>query len=255
MVNQSFSGRVDYDTQTDEQGRFVFERVTPGAIIGLSLRRYAGPSRLDSLEPRHRGGETRPDAPRPGRRHWPAGCRPPPGSPGFLAGRSRRSDSGSLDDRREPDPRQPDDYPDFTSEQQVRLVRALLQDRRGQGILQGERQVRRRPPCRRLVPHRGRPRRAGTCSNSTSAGDTSRTREGSVRCPLPRSPCPRSPVAGAMSRWTWGRSGWRSSASASSRSVTRLRPSPEISPMAGRSTWEPSRQVRAPAFLGDLPAA
>ncbi len=32
LRNQGFRGRVDYDTQTDESGRFVFERVTPGRM-------------------------------------------------------------------------------------------------------------------------------------------------------------------------------------------------------------------------------
>ena len=32
LANHSFSGRVDYDTRTDEHGRFVLERITPGAI-------------------------------------------------------------------------------------------------------------------------------------------------------------------------------------------------------------------------------
>ena len=32
LRNQGFRGRVDYDTPTDESGRFVFERVTPGRM-------------------------------------------------------------------------------------------------------------------------------------------------------------------------------------------------------------------------------
>jgi hypothetical protein len=32
LVNSGFSGRVDYDTMTDESGGFVFERVTPGRM-------------------------------------------------------------------------------------------------------------------------------------------------------------------------------------------------------------------------------
>ena len=32
LLNQTFYGRVDYDAETDEVGRFIFERVTPGRM-------------------------------------------------------------------------------------------------------------------------------------------------------------------------------------------------------------------------------
>ena len=135
MVNQSFRGRVDYDTQTDEHGRFVIERVTPGAI---TVYRYvdtpdhrgwipSNPVTVDvSPGQTYRvdvGGTGRPVI---GRLQIPQG---------FSLADLVLSFGDLSSERREP--RMPDDYPDFTSEQKDCLVRAFLQDRRGQGLLHG----------------------------------------------------------------------------------------------------------------------
>jgi protocatechuate 3,4-dioxygenase beta subunit len=137
MANQSFSGRVDYDTQTDEQGGFAFERVTPGAI---TVYRYVENQDNRSWTPSNPvfvevgpgqslhvqvGGNGRPVI---GRLLVPQGfslanlvC-----APGELSTvRSR--------------PRQPDDFPDYTDEQQSAWYERFYQTAAGKAYYQGER--------------------------------------------------------------------------------------------------------------------
>ena len=136
MVNQGFSGRVDYDTLTDEAGRFVLERVTPGL---MSVYRYVDtpdnrgwtPSNpvLVEVSP----GQT---APRRGRRHRPPGDRPPPRPPGTLAGRLRAGSRRPVGRQaRAPQARR---LPRLHVRADLRLVRRLQQDRRRQGLLSGQ---------------------------------------------------------------------------------------------------------------------
>lgn len=117
MINQGFHGRVDYDTVTDETGRFVLERVTPGL---MSVNRYVdtpdnrgwtpsnpvfvevGPGRTVHVEV---GGTGRPVI---GRLRIPRGL----SLAQFVLGH------GDLSVVR-PEPRKPDDFPDYTDERKL----------------------------------------------------------------------------------------------------------------------------------------
>jgi RNA polymerase sigma factor (sigma-70 family) len=137
LNKHSFDGRVDYDTKTDARGRFVFERVTPGAI---TVYRY-----VDT--PDHRG--------------WI------PSNPVFVdvnpgqtvrveVGGSGRSVIGKLaipQGFRLSDlvcgfsklstirhkPRQPDDYPDYSREQQDAWYESFFKTAEGKKFHQDER--------------------------------------------------------------------------------------------------------------------
>ena len=138
MTNQSFMGRVDYDTMSDEQGRFVFERVTPGAI---SFYRYVEDRDHRGWTPSNPvfvevgtgqtlhvqvGGNGRPVT---GRLHVPQGF----SLADLVAHESRLSSR-----RREP--RLPDDYPDYSDGQQRAWYDRFYKTPEGKACYQGERQ-------------------------------------------------------------------------------------------------------------------
>ena len=137
MVNQSFSGRVDYDTQTDEHGRFVIERVTPGAITvyrnvdtpdhrgwipSNPVTVDAGPGQTYRVDV---GGNGRPLI---GRLLIPQGFSLADLVLGF----------GELSSARR-EPRMPNDYPDFTSEQQNAWFERFYKTPEGKAYYMGER--------------------------------------------------------------------------------------------------------------------
>ena len=116
LNNHAFAGRVDYDTTTDDRGRFVLERVSPGAI---TVYRYldtadhrgwipSNPFFVD-VAPGHTvgaevGGNGRPIV---GKLTLPHGFRLSDLVPGFCKLTTIRQE-----------PRKPDDYPDFSRDQQ-----------------------------------------------------------------------------------------------------------------------------------------
>jgi RNA polymerase sigma factor (sigma-70 family) len=138
MVNQTFSGRVDYDTVTDAQGRFIFERVTPGVMMvyrNVDHQDHQGwtPSNpvFVDVSPGltlhvQVGGAGRPVI---GRLQVPQGF--------SLA--DLVSDEGQLTTGRVP-PHQPDGFPDFTPEQQEAWYDRFYKTAEGRGYFQGERQ-------------------------------------------------------------------------------------------------------------------
>ncbi len=136
LANQSFSGRVDYDTQTDEHGRFFFAMVTPGVI---TVYRY-----VDT--PDHRGWI--PSNPvfvevSPGqtvRVEVGGSGRPVVGKLKIPQGFTLADlvcVSGELSTVRH-EPRQPDDYPDYTSDQKYAWFESFCKTPEGKKYLQGE---------------------------------------------------------------------------------------------------------------------
>ena len=131
----SFNGRVDYDAQTDVQGRFVLDRVTPGAI---TIYRYVDtpdhrgwiPSNPVFLEVKpgqalrvEVGGTGRPVI---GQLKVPQGF--------ALADLVCRS--GELSTIQH-EPRQPDDYPDYSSDQKDAWFENFYKTPEGKAFYQG----------------------------------------------------------------------------------------------------------------------
>ena len=153
----SFYGRVDYDAKTDDHGRFVLERVTPGAI---TVYRY-----MDTAD--HRGwipsnpvfvdvnpgqtvrveigGSGRPVI---GKLTVPQGFRLADLVPEFCKLATIRHE-----------PRKPDDYPDYSRDQQNAWYERFFKTPEGKKLLPGRAGVRGRSRCRRCFSDRGRPGR------------------------------------------------------------------------------------------------
>jgi RNA polymerase sigma factor (sigma-70 family) len=138
MTNQLFSGRVDYDTTSDEKGRFVFERVTPGGISfyrNVETQDHRGWTASNPVFVEVSPGQTLDvqvgGAGRPvvGRMLIPQGF-----SLGDLV-----ADEGNLSTPRS-QPRLPDDYPDFSEEQQRDWYDRFYKTPEGKAYLQGESQ-------------------------------------------------------------------------------------------------------------------
>jgi hypothetical protein len=137
LNNHSFDGRVDYDTQSDEHGRFVLERVTPGPI---TVYRYAdrpaswswipsnpvfvdvSPGQTVHIEV---GGSGRPVI---GQLNVPQG----------FALADLVCGSGELSTIMY-EPRQPDDYPDYTRDQKYAWFESFYKTPEGKAYYQGER--------------------------------------------------------------------------------------------------------------------
>ena len=153
-------GRVDYDALTDDNGRFVLERVTPGRLM---VYRYvqdadhhgwtaSNPANVD-VRPGETlriqvGGTGRPIV---GRLALPEGV----ALANLILGHG-----GNLSTERTWPPT-PDDYPDFNDDQRFGLVGRLPENTRRAGLLRGRRAgIRGRLPPRRELPDRGRPCRA-----------------------------------------------------------------------------------------------
>ena len=137
LNNISFNGRVDYDAQTDVQGRFVLDRVTPGAI---TIYRY-----VDT--PDHRGWI--PSNPvflevKPGQalRVEVGGTgRPVIGQlkvPQGFALADLVCQSGELSTIQH-EPRQPDDFPDYSRDQKDAWFESFYKTPEGKAFYQGER--------------------------------------------------------------------------------------------------------------------
>ena len=137
MVNRSFRGRVDYDTLTDEHGRFFIERVTPGSITvyrNVDTPDHRGwipsnPVTVDvSPGQTYRvdvGGTGRPLI---GRLQIPQG---------FSLADLVLSFGDLSSERREP--RMPDDYPDFTSGQKTAWFERFYKTTEGKTYYTGDR--------------------------------------------------------------------------------------------------------------------
>ena len=158
-AQRGFSGRVDYDAQTDESGRFVLERVTPGR---MDVYRYVedadhrGWTASNPVSVDVKPGET---VRAPGRRHGPAGRRPARHAGGVALATSSSATAAPATER--PEPATPVDFLDLDERATSGLVGCFLPDPRGPRLFRESRAVVcRRPPPRRHVPGRGRPRRA-----------------------------------------------------------------------------------------------
>jgi hypothetical protein len=135
--DQAFSGRVDYDTTTDQQGRFRLERVTPGAIeIYRNVDNQdnrgwtASNPLLVELSPGQHvtvqvGGTGRPVV---GRLQIPAGF--------SLA--DLVSNEAHLTTTR-PEPLLPDDFPDYSLDQQYAWYDRFYRTAEGKAYHLGER--------------------------------------------------------------------------------------------------------------------
>jgi hypothetical protein len=203
LNNLLFYGRVDYDAQTDEHGRFVLERVTPGAI---TVYRY-----VDT--PDHRGWI--PSNPvfaevSPGqtvRVEVGGSGRPIVGKlkvPQGFALADLVCQSGELSTIRH-QPHQPDDYPDYTSEQKSLGSRASTRRLRESLIARGRRSTQSiLAPMALFASRMCQP--DSTSSRSPSGDVAAAMSRDSLLWPGATSPSQTSLAAAAMSRWTWARS-------------------------------------------------
>ena len=234
MINQGFSGRVDYDTLTDEAGRFVLERVTPGL---MSVYRYVdtpdnrgwtpsnpvfvqvSPGQTARVEV---GGTGRPVI---GRLRVPRGL----SLAEFVLGH------GDLSTVR-PEPRKPDDFPDYTPEQIFAWYDGFNKTAEGKAYQQAERKYAVDLQRRRHLPDRGRPRRPvrpeTPLPEPDRPGDGEAARRGPRRRHRPGDP--RRPERRAAGP---GRDPARGLPFPRAEGRRSRRPSRGTPPTAGRSTW------------------
>lgn len=119
------------------------------------------------------------------------------------------ADEGNLSTPRI-QPHLPDDYPDYSDEQQRAWYDRFYKTAEGKAHLQGESQYAVDLQCRRFLPGRGCAR--GQLQARTPFPQPTPARRGGCSRPrMPGSRCRRYLEAAALSRWTWGLSSWRSS--------------------------------------------
>ncbi len=249
LADTPLPGRVDAEVQTDGSGRFVLDRVTPGRLLVCRPVRHEDSGYI----PSHRiavnveagrtatvqiGGTGRPVI---GRLVLPEGVV----LNHFLGGSTRL--------HTEPLPMPiPPETPRLTDEQWSAWRDALEQDSAVGGVLRGRADVRRRRPSRRLVPDRGRARRALTSSSSPSAAMPAAASRSAGRMPGRAWSSPRCPAAATTNPWISAPSRSRSSRSASRTRATRAGdPGCQHRGPSDRPGGPPG-QVRAAGLLGDL---